>query len=481
MVSPPYGLACDLPLCANQERSLLLKELARAQGFAPHPNILASAFRITGKLDYCALEQTLSEIVRRHPSLRARFYKNETIPPQERFVRLLKFAKTRVFDSGLYRQSIGDNSNAPIVTMDLIGLDVVARDAKISGIIAEEQRREFEDPHAPLLRGCVIRTHFDIHIFVVFIDHLSGDAWSLSILCSELKLLYSHFTEGAAYPLVPVPCSYPAFAVWENEMAETTYFDASVRYWEEYWKVFGTSHLSARDLPFSTRMSTSEDYLFASEKCLLNGSTCIAIQRFLSANRSTLHVLGFAVLTLLMTIYSGKSKIAIGGHFANRGRPEDQDSIGFYSNTHMIGLDLTTTADGQMLLRQARETIIKCLEHSNIPFPLLWKRISNSYEYPRFLILLDTKVKHTDLIYKTRATTIEQITLPDVGGLRLAGLGFYITQSVDDILIHLQYHKTRFQGDSVRRMLKNFVLLLQDIVSSPNTTLPELTRRFEYQ
>ena len=68
-VIPPRGAAAHYPLSFAQQRLWFLQELEPDSAAYNIPR----AFRIRGALDVKALEQTLSEIVRRHEILRTTF------------------------------------------------------------------------------------------------------------------------------------------------------------------------------------------------------------------------------------------------------------------------------------------------------------------------------------------------------------------------------------------------------------------------
>ncbi|HEX2092471.1 MAG TPA: amino acid adenylation domain-containing protein, partial [Longimicrobiaceae bacterium] len=120
-----------LPLSFAQQRLWFLDRLEPGRSTYNLPY----ALRIRGGLDLRALERALTEIVRRHESLRTRFPVLDAQP-----VQWIEPARTL---------------RLPLV--DLGGVPGDARDAELARLVAEEARRPFDLATGPLLRATVAR------------------------------------------------------------------------------------------------------------------------------------------------------------------------------------------------------------------------------------------------------------------------------------------------------------------------------------
>src|SRR5262249_22442572 len=151
------------------------------------------AIRLEGALDQGALARALTELVRRHEVLRTSFVMAQGRP------------------SPVIREP------APVVVplirwpdLPLEGREEAARRA-----VAEESRRPFDLPRAPLLRACLFEVGEHDHVLSLTLHHIVSDAWTRGILNRELSTLYRALSLGQPSPLPELPIQYADFAAWQ--------------------------------------------------------------------------------------------------------------------------------------------------------------------------------------------------------------------------------------------------------------------------
>ena len=118
------------------------------------------ALRFQGALDVPALERSLSELVRRHEALRARFDERDGLPVQ----------------------TIVPRAEIPLTLMSLERQPT----ERVSRVLTEETIRPFDLSRDPLLRAVLIRIADDDHILCLTTHHIVTDGWSMAILSSRL-------------------------------------------------------------------------------------------------------------------------------------------------------------------------------------------------------------------------------------------------------------------------------------------------------
>ena len=180
------------PLSFPQEQLWLLEQITPSGG-AYNLSVVLS---ILGPLNVVALQQALSEIVRRHEVLRTAFANNEVNGAQIVF-------EPRPLD---------------LTVHDIGSLTPVERAKECELLCNAETQRPFDLYTAPLFRGLLICNSADDHVLIITAHHAVCDWWSLSnLLPSELKILYGAFATGMPAPLAPLSLQYADYASRERE------------------------------------------------------------------------------------------------------------------------------------------------------------------------------------------------------------------------------------------------------------------------
>ncbi|OLE17314.1 MAG: hypothetical protein AUI36_36485 [Cyanobacteria bacterium 13_1_40CM_2_61_4] len=146
-----------------QERLWFLCQLAPEAS----PN-LQTNLRWPGPLNVQALTRSLSEIVRRHETLRTTF---EAV-------------------DGRPRQVIHAAEPVDVRLVDVRASSTGTHEAEAQRLAAEEGLRAFDLAEGPLFRAMLVRLADDDHVLVLTMHHIVSDGWSLGVLFRELAVLY---------------------------------------------------------------------------------------------------------------------------------------------------------------------------------------------------------------------------------------------------------------------------------------------------
>ncbi|MGB8507779.1 MAG: condensation domain-containing protein, partial [Pyrinomonadaceae bacterium] len=156
-----------LPPSFAQQRMWLINQFDTGSAAYHIPALV----RLRGRLDEGALERSLSEIVRRHESLRTTFSVVEAEPVQ----------------------IIAAATNVPLPVTDISLLAVEEREEEARRLLSEEARLPFDLEGGPLLRASLLRVAEDEHILMLVMHHIVSDGWSMGVLVRELTALYEAY------------------------------------------------------------------------------------------------------------------------------------------------------------------------------------------------------------------------------------------------------------------------------------------------
>src|SRR5207249_6834304 len=174
----PAPEGARIPLSFSQERLWFLDQL---HGGTAAYN-LPIALRLSGRLDVEALEQSLAQIVERHPVLRMRFVER---------------------DGGVWQEPREEGASP----FELVELGPTPAE-DLRRTITEEAARPFDLARGPLFRARLFRLGPDEHVVVSTMHHAVGDGWSISVLVREPSQLYSGRVSGAPVALPELAIGY---------------------------------------------------------------------------------------------------------------------------------------------------------------------------------------------------------------------------------------------------------------------------------
>ena len=144
------------PASFAQQRLWFLDQLIPGNAIYNVPTVI----RLTGSLNLAALEQTFSEIVRRHEALRTTF---------------------KVLN-GQPVQAIAPNLSIPLSVVDLRQFPECDRELQAQQLLAAEFERPFDLSSGPLLRVMLFELSETEHILLLNIQHIICTDWSIVVL-----------------------------------------------------------------------------------------------------------------------------------------------------------------------------------------------------------------------------------------------------------------------------------------------------------
>ena len=182
----PVARDGNLPLSFAQQRLWFLDQLVPNNPFYNVP----AALRLTGALNFAALQQTFNEIVRRHEALRTNL----------------------AVVAGQQVQRIADALHLPIYVFDLRNLPEESRQTEANRLTAKEAQRPFNLSTDLLLRVTLLHLDDGEYLLMLNMHHIVSDGWSIGVLIQELGAIYTAFASGKPSPLPELSVQYADFA-----------------------------------------------------------------------------------------------------------------------------------------------------------------------------------------------------------------------------------------------------------------------------
>ncbi|WP_411704584.1 amino acid adenylation domain-containing protein, partial [Edaphovirga cremea] len=299
------------------------------------------AMRLSGSLHFLALQQTFSEILRRHEVLRTSFAVIDGAPVQ-------LVSEPRDFD-------------LPVI--DLSQLERRESEQQVQRLASEEAHRPFDFTQAPLFRATLLRLDAAEHVLLLTMHHIISDGWSMGVLIKEVTTLYEAFSAGQPSPLAELPVQYGDFAAWQREQLQEDRLEEQLQYWREQLQDAPV----LLELPTENPRPPVQSYRGAELRLEITPQTLRALKVLSQQHGVTLLMTLLAAIQVLLYRYTGQDDIVVGTPVAGRTRAETEGLIGFFLNTLALRVSLKGDPTFAALLSRVREACLGAYAHQDVP------------------------------------------------------------------------------------------------------------------
>ena len=434
----------ELPLSFAQQRLWFLDQMDPGN---PAYNIPA-ALRLTGQLNLSALERTLSEIVRRHESLRTTF---------------------DVVD-GVAVQRIAPAQPIRLPQSDLSSMPEIDREGEAHRLASEFARCPFDLSRGPLMRACVLRLAEDAHVALFSMHHIISDGWSMGVLIKEVATLYEAYAKGGLSPLPELPIQYGDFAVWQRRHLEGEILQSQVAYWKEHLD----GELPMLLLPTDRPRPEIQTFRGTKRAAMIGKEVSEELEALSRRESATLFMTLFAAFNALLYRYTGETDVIIGTGIANRNRSETEGLIGFFVNLLPLRTDLSGNPSFLELLDRVRAVSLGAYTHQDLPFDKIVDELQ-----------LERGLGQTPLFQVVFVLQNAPKSTLDLPGVRLSRLKMESELSARDLtcsmsnteqglVCSMEYNTDLFNDATISEMLERFTALLEHIAARPQLPLLDI-------
>jgi acyl carrier protein len=434
----------DLPLSYAQQRLWFLDQLNPGNtSYNIHKSV-----RLKGLLDIPALEQTLTEIVKRHESLRTSFPALNGSPAQV-------VAPAQAF-------------KLEVVNLETFATD--EREVRTHRLATEEGRRPFDLSCDPMLRACLLRLGAEEHVLLFTMHHIVSDAWSMGVLVREVTAIYEAIAKGQPSTLPELPIQYADFAHWQRGWLHGEVGEKHLGYWTQQLARLP----QMLEFPTDHPRPAVQSYHGAYHTQALSKETSGALKALSNRQGVTLFMTLLSAFHIVLGHYSDRDEIAIGIDVANRNRAETEGLIGLFVNQLVLLIDQSGDLCFREFLDRVRELSLAGYAHQDLPFDRLVEALNPERDLshnPLFQVMFGFQ--------NVSSATLE---LP---GLKLSGaevgsersvfeLSLYMVEKEQGLIGTWAYRTSLFEPATIVRFAEHFELLLNRIIDDTEVSLKAL-------
>jgi aspartate racemase len=423
----------DVPLSFAQQRLWFLDQLE--PGTSTYT--IAMRRRLHGPFDLDALTNALTELVRRHESLRTTF-------------------ETR---NGEPRQHIGESEAVVPEVFDLEGVPVTDRERVAEFTVREQVQRPFSLAHGPLFRSIVIRLAPDEHEVVLAVHHIVADGWSLGVIARELHVLYEAHATGSPARLAEVPIQYADFAIWQRQWLDGDVLDRLRAYWRKQLAGLPAPLEMQTDRSRSPQPSSAG----ASHDFELPVALADSLRRLCRAEGTTLFMTLLAGFKVLLARYTGAEDIVVGTPVANRNHLELESIVGFFANTLVLRTDLSGDPSFRDILARVREVSLAAYTHQDMPFEKIVEDLRPDRKFGQ------NPLFQLSFVFQSPGAGVgfDFVTVASPFDLTL----FFRGGSDGPLSATIEYRRDLFEPETISRLAGHYRALVESVAADPDVRL----------
>ena len=442
-----------VPLSFAQSRLWFIGQL---QGPSPVYN-RTGALRLTGPLDTEALGLALSDVVRRHESLRTVFSAVDGI------------AQQRVLPA--------DRCDFGWKAVDATGWT----EAQLTEAIQEVAGYSFDLATEIPFRAQVFSTSAHDHVLVVVVHHIAGDGWSVGVLAKDISEAYASRYRGRSPDWADLPVQYADYTLWQRDRLgdlndPTSRLAGQLRFWET-----ALAGMPQRlELPTDRPYPPVADHRGASVAVDWPAEVQDRIRDVAREYNATSFMVVQAALAVLLSRLTANPDVAVGFPIAGRGDPALNGLVGFFVNTLILRVDVGGDPDFAGLLAQVRERSLAAYEHQDVPFEALVERLNPARSLTHHPLVQAMLAWQNTASLRLTVADLEVTSMPVETRTAAMDLAFYLGERFTEagepagIGGRVEFRTDVFDEETIEAFVDRLRRVLMSVTADPTAPLSSL-------
>jgi amino acid adenylation domain-containing protein len=435
----------EYPVSFSQERFWFLEQ------FQPNNPAykVTYAFQLVGPLNIAALEQSITEIVRRHESLRTTFHESRGALFQ------------RICEQWSFHLNVINEQQDKSVDLQ----------TNVQKLLEQECRRPFDLSTNLLLRASLLRLRYCEHILLISSHHLAWDHWSIGLFFRELSALYHAFTAGKPSPLAELPIQYKHYALWQRKILQGKEFE----HYLAYWKKQLANAPASMNLPTDHPRQPLDHRRGGRQTLMLSKDLKSSLDSLSKKTGATSFMVFLAAFQTLLHRMTGDEDIVVGTPVAGRDRSETEGLIGLFLNSLAIRTNLSGDPSFLDLLARVRKVALEAYDHQELPFEKLVEELQperNLASTPIFQVFINM-YNFKEGNFQLDGLSVSSVMTP-IEPAPQFDLAFYIREHDYGTRLSFVYDSDLFEAATIERTLGHFQTLIEGIIANPEQRISEL-------
>ena len=412
--------------------------------------VLAVKLRISGNFDYGVFRSCLTNLLRRHESLRTRIVLTNGVPTQH------------IDDPYDYVLDVDDISR--------VSKNISENEAQraIERFLAEKP-----DLNAgSLFRAKLFKFSEHEHALAIAVHHAITDGLSITLMLRELWASYKDLVTVGQIQLPDAPIQYADYAIWQRK---------TLPYWRlkngSYWSAL-LSRAKQMELPIRSSSNDIEPYTTAPLQISLGKALSDQLYDLANNQRTIPALLMFAVGFAALSQWCKQKDLWIASVFSGRYLRNCESVLGFLAQGFLLQVDMSGHETFIELLRRVVDEFQTACEHleCGVVFEGLDERDLGPTALIQWISFDPFAVNPIYLRFRKSGSgadlLVESFPATSPTGFKTVGaLEIIFMNSIEGIRAHGYYRADLFAASTIQRFSRDLHRMCEQIVRNPKLRL----------
>ena len=357
-------------------------------------------------------------------------------------------------------QVVHRQAELPIVEEDWTGFS--NGDQPLESFLRADRRRGFDLAQPPLMRLALLRSAEQQYRFVWSHHHLILDGWSIQLLLKEVFTYYEALCQKLR-PAPSLPRPYRDYISWLQRQDLL----AAEQFWRHYLQGFtAPTAIAGPPLPGLLPQAVEAGDEHLEEYGALSEAETGRLQAFARQQQLTLNTLVQGAWALLLARYGSAADVVFGATVS--GRPAAlqgvEQMLGLFINALPVRVKLTPDLQVGAWLRALQDQQVEARQYEFSPLMEVqrWSELDRGQTLFDSLLVFEN-YPASDLHEHRGALQIEDVRSYERTNYSLTVAAW----GGRELGMRFSHYRSRFDRDTIRRMIKHFKMLLNEIVVDP--------------
>ncbi|MCH9757361.1 MAG: amino acid adenylation domain-containing protein, partial [Gammaproteobacteria bacterium] len=437
------------PLSSGQKALFFMQELMDENT----AYYLSRAIKITSPLNIPILQIAFNQLLEHHVALRTRFFIQDGVP----------------------MQSIVEGITPAFKVIDACSLS----DEALASSLKQAANAPFELDKG-LMAGMVLFKRTDGYVLLLSVHHMVSDLLSLTTLVKALLTYYVKEPNQSTVTLTK-PSAFPeTYVAYETEFLQSS--QAAVM--RQYWLNELDGSIEPLHLPLDKTRPRIKTYQGKSLTHRMPKALSERVIAFANAHQVTPYVVLMSAYIALLHRYTHQTNILVGSPMANRSDARFAELIAYLVNPVVIRAQCFQHTTFLALMDEVHLKIQKANAYQAYPFAELVEALKverDTSRTPIFQVMMSYlnpnpqydlsafALNQTGRAFHTEALTFEPQVIEHSGAQFDLNVGMAIVDGC--VASTWEYSTDLFFEDTIQQMSAHFQVVLDTMVSSPETTV----------
>ena len=395
---------------------------------------LSRTWDVRGLLDLSALGRALTEIVRRHESLRTRYVVVNGEPVQE------------------------------VMPATPVAIERVDSSGQLAA-------RPFDLTSPAMVRAGIATLGPEQHELTLTRHHISSDQWSSGIFRRELSTVYDDLVSGREPSLPELRLQFNDYAWWASDTEKSAVTAAAL----------AEAVDALKGMPDESALIASPDRHAPASgpggrvTGAIPAPLVRALRTLAHSHEATLFMALMAIFNALVYRLSNQTDLVVVTPTAGRVHPELESLIGLFANVLPLRTDLSGDPSFLDLLARVQRGTTRLFAHQHVPIQRLQAALRPGWAGARMtmssLLFALQNVPRDDL----RLAGTDVRTIESGSHAVFEDLSLFASDNADGgLVLRADYRADRLDGPTIRRVVDDFAAIAARVVENPATRLSDL-------